>query len=57
MKYQQFKQKPVFVKDKTWKEFKKVAKWFGREIPFVLDDALKEYTKQKMKEIEKYNED
>lgn len=51
-----FKQKPVFVKEKTWKEFKKVAKFYGREIPFALDEALLFYVKTKKKEIEKQNE-
>lgn len=50
---EKFKQKPVFVREDTWDSFKKVAKYYGREIPFVLDEALKEYTKNKMKEIEK----
>lgn len=52
---EKFKQKPVFVKEDTWKEFKQVAKYYGREIPFVLDEALKEYTKNKKKEIERSN--
>lgn len=51
-----FIKKLIEVDNNIWKDFKYVAKYYGRELPFVLNEALKEYTKNKMKDIERSNE-
>lgn len=53
---EKFKWKRVQVNNEDWDKLRFLKKYYGRDIPILLNEAIKDYLKQKMKEIDKSNE-
>lgn len=51
-----FKNKLIEVNDNSWDKLKVVANYYGRKLPFVLDDAINSYCDKKFREMEQNND-